>query len=104
MHNAHARHPTSAHHARTCLGATRGGSTSPLSSLCVITITPSVRVVSPQLFCHACCFVFSSVSNSMPNILLKFWPRQWEVAPWMPRPVSGMNACFVSRGGCVLLE
>ncbi len=55
--------------------------------------TPMVRVVSPHEFCQACSLVFSSVSNSMPNILLKFCPRQWLVAPWMPLPVSGMKAC-----------
>ena len=36
----------------TCVGATRGGSTRPLSSPCTMIITPIVRVVRPQLFCH----------------------------------------------------
>ena len=34
-----------------CLGATRGGLTRPLSSPCVMIITPSVRVVMPHEFC-----------------------------------------------------
>lgn len=28
----------------------------------------------------------------MLNIFAKFWPRQCDVAPWTPLPVSGMNA------------
>lgn len=60
--HAHAR-------GRTWTCATRGGMTSPLSSPWVMTMTPMERVVSPQEFCHACARVFSSVSNSMPNIL-----------------------------------
>ena len=34
------------------VGATRGGSTSPASSACVITSAPSSRVETPQLVAH----------------------------------------------------
>lgn len=44
-------------------------------------MTPMVLVVKAQLFCHASPLEPPSVSNSMPNILLKFCPRQWDVAP-----------------------
>mmetsp|Transcript_26390 Transcript_26390/g.77502 ORF Transcript_26390/g.77502 Transcript_26390/m.77502 type:complete len:228 (+) Transcript_26390:296-979(+) len=45
----------------TCVGATRGGSTSPLSSEWIITMTPIVRVVRPQEFCQGIClFCLSS--------------------------------------------
>ena len=50
---------------------------STLSSPCTMTATPMVRVVRPHEFCHANALPPSSVSNSMPNILLKFCPRQW---------------------------
>ena len=73
-----------------------------MSSLCTISITPMVRVESPQLFCQANSFCavpsFASpllavrsaaVSNSMPNILEKFWPRQWLVPPCKAQLASG---------------
>jgi hypothetical protein len=42
-----------------------------------------VRVVRPQLFWNTCCFSpVSGFSKVMSNILLKFWPRWCEVAPW----------------------
>jgi hypothetical protein len=31
----------------------------------------------------------------MLNIFEKFWPRQCDVAAWMPRPLAGMNASQV---------
>lgn len=36
----------------TCVGASNGGSTKPVSSLCVIMIAPINRVVAPQLVAH----------------------------------------------------
>jgi hypothetical protein len=76
-----------------CFGATRGGSTRPFESPCVMIATPIVRVVMPQLVCQAYFSSFASSRYFMPNILEKFWPRQCDVAPWTPRPLSGMNAC-----------
>ena len=34
-------------------------------------------------------------SNLMPNILEKFWPKWWDVAPCTPRPVTGIKASTV---------
>mmetsp|Transcript_11407 Transcript_11407/g.36436 ORF Transcript_11407/g.36436 Transcript_11407/m.36436 type:complete len:321 (-) Transcript_11407:620-1582(-) len=79
----------------TCTGATRGGSTSPWSSPCTMTITPMVRVVRPHEFCHASADPPSSVSNEMLNMRAKFCPRLWLVAPWIARPVAGTNASTV---------
>lgn len=47
--------------------------------------TPMVLVVIPQEFWYASCFspgLFGS-SNTISNILEKFWPRWWDVAPWV---------------------
>ena len=54
-----------------------------------------LRVVRPHEFCQARDRPPSTFSNSMPNIFAKFWPRQWLVAAWMPRPVAGTNASTV---------
>ena len=54
-------------------------------------MTPMERVLRPQEFCHANWDVLSLSSNSIPNILEKFWPRQWLVPAWMPRPVAGIK-------------
>ena len=77
------------------VGATRGGTTRPLLSAWIMIITPIVRVVIPQEFCQTFFCVLSSAVNSMLNILEKFWPRQWEVPPWMALPVAGMKASTV---------
>lgn len=79
----------------TWMAATLGGSTSPLLSPCTMTITPMVRVVIPQEFWYT--NVFSWVSGSsiwISNILEKFWPKWWEVAPCethKPRIQTGKN-------------
>lgn len=72
----------------TCTLATLGGSTSPLLSPWIIHITPMVRVVSPQEFWYTYCF--SSVSWSciqISNILEKFCPKWWDVAPWKKKRI-----------------
>mmetsp|Transcript_45726 Transcript_45726/g.115091 ORF Transcript_45726/g.115091 Transcript_45726/m.115091 type:complete len:231 (-) Transcript_45726:648-1340(-) len=79
----------------TWMGATRGGSTSPLSSPCTITITPIARVLMPQLFCQANAFSFLSFSNWMLNIFEKFWPSACDVAACTPRPFAATNASHV---------
>ena len=56
-----------------------------LSSPWTMTMTPMVRVDRPQLFCHACALPPASVSNSIPNMREKFWPRQWLVPPCVRR-------------------
>ena len=78
-----------------CSGATRGGNTNPMSSPCTMTATPMVRVVHPHEFCHAIYRPPVAFSNVMSNIFAKFCPRQWLVAPWIPRPVAGTNASTV---------
>lgn len=67
----------------TCRQATLGGSTRPLLSPWTMVRTPMVLVVIPQEFWKASCFSpgFLGSSNMISNILEKFWPRWWEVAP-----------------------
>lgn len=90
----------------TCTLATLGGSTSPLLSPWIIHITPMVRVVSPQEFWYTYCF--SSVSWSwiqISNILEKFCPKWWDVAPWKKKPDNKLymystkikHACIYSK-------
>ena len=79
----------------TCSGATRGGRTKPLLSPWTMMATPMVRVVHPQEFCHTMLRPPFLFSYSIWNILAKFWPRQCDVAPWMPRPVWGTKASTV---------
>merc|ERR1719420_1170242 len=68
------------------MGATRGGITKPFSSPCTKIMAPMERVEKPHEFCHTSVLEPESSSNLMSNILAKFWPKQWEVAAWMPRP------------------
>jgi len=63
-----------------------------------MTMTPSERVERPHEFCHTCSLSppgFCGSSTVMLNILEKFWPRQCDVPPWMPRPVVGMKPSTV---------
>lgn len=71
----------------TCRQATLGGSTSPMLSPWTMVRTPMVLVVIPQEFWKASCFSpgFLGSSNTISNILEKFWPRWWDVAPWGDR-------------------
>ena len=64
--------------------ATLGGSTRPMLSPWTIISTPMVLVVKPQLFRNTNCFSpVSGFSKVISNILLKFCPKWWEVAPWI---------------------
>lgn len=70
--------------ASTCRQATLGGSTMPLLSPWTIVRAPMVLVEIPQEFWKANCFSpgFFGSSKTISNILEKFWPRWWDVAPW----------------------
>ncbi len=61
------------------IGASRGGSTSPWSSLCVMMRPPTSRVETPQLVAQACSSLPSLFWNCTSNALAKFWPRKWLV-------------------------
>ena len=77
-----------------CVGAIFGGSTSPLSSECIIISAPIMRVVTPHEVCQTY-FVFSSSSmNFMSNAFAKFCPRQCDVPIWSAF-LSGMSASSV---------
>ena len=68
--------PLGVSRALTCILATRGGSTNPVSSPCTMVITPIVRVVSPHEFWYTSFFSWVSGSSYMiSNILEKFWPK-----------------------------
>ena len=53
------------------------------------------RVVKPQLFCHANWLWPASSMKLILNILLKFWPKQCDVAAWIARPLVGMKPSMV---------
>ena len=57
-----------------------------LSSPCTITVTPMVLVVSPHEVCQGIAFSPCSSSYWILNILPKFCPRLWLVAPCIARP------------------
>ncbi len=68
------------------MGAIFGGMMSPLLSPCIPIIIPMLRVVIPQLFCHAG-FSCSSLSMNLTlNAFAKWSPRLWLVATWIAFP------------------
>lgn len=83
----------------TCRQATLGGSTSPMSSPWTMVRTPMVLVVIPHEFWKASCFSpgLLGSSNTISNILEKFWPRWWDVAPW-----GKGDSCFNAMFTCLL--
>ena len=71
----------------TC--ASRGGTRSPLSSPCIITRAPIIRVVLPQEVCQAYSWLPSLDRYWMLNALAKFCPNSWLVPIWraLPSPI-----------------
>ncbi len=63
----------------TCVGATAGGSTSPLLSPCTMMIAPIMRVVKPQLVWWTYCSWLSLSVYWMPNARAKPSPKLWLV-------------------------
>lgn len=61
--------------------ATLGGSTTPVLSEWIMIIEPIERVESPHEVYQTNDFCLFSSSNHTSNILLKFWPSMWLVAP-----------------------
>ncbi len=68
------------------MGASFGGSTSPLSSECVMISPPISRVLTPQLVCHTYSSWPSLLWNCTSNALPKFCPRSWLVPACSARP------------------
>jgi len=75
--------------------ATLGGKTIPLSSPWVIIITPMLLVVNPQLVYQQNCFSFFLSKYWILNIFEKFYPKLWDVPPWIPLPVPQIKASTV---------
>ena len=70
----------------TWIGAILGGTTSPLLSLCTITIAPISLVVVAHDDVHAYLCFPSLSRNFMSNILVKCCPRLCEVPAWSDFP------------------
>ena len=66
----------------TWTGASRGGTTNPWSSLCVMMRPPTSRVDTPQLVAQAYSTWPAAFWNFTSNALAKFWPRKWLVPAW----------------------
>ena len=75
----------------TCVGASRGGITSPLSSLCVMISPPISRVLTPQLVAQAYSSLFCSLVNFTSNALAKFCPRKCDVPA-----CSALPSCIIA--------
>mmetsp|Transcript_9139 Transcript_9139/g.26677 ORF Transcript_9139/g.26677 Transcript_9139/m.26677 type:complete len:309 (+) Transcript_9139:454-1380(+) len=78
----------------TCVGATFGGSTRPLSSACVMTSAPMSRVLTPQLVAQTISRLPSLFWNCTSKALAKFWPRKCEVPLCSAQPFC-MSASMV---------
>ena len=63
----------------TCIGATFGGKTNPLSSPCAIIIAPINLHETPHEVCHAKCSTLSLSANLTSNGFEKFCARKWDV-------------------------
>src|SRR5207249_11555446 len=63
----------------TCTGASLGGHTRPLSSECVITSPPIMRVETPQEVFHTYSRPPAAVWYCTLNAFAKFWPRLCDV-------------------------
>src|SRR6266581_1649975 len=66
----------------TCTGASLGGATRPLSSECVITNPPIIRVETPHDVLHTYSRPPAAVWYCTLNALAKFWPRLCDVPAW----------------------
>ena len=75
----------------TSIGASRGGQTSPLSSECVITKPPTMRVDTPHDVFHANAVSPFSSWNLRSNALAKFCPRLCEVPA-----CSALLSCIIA--------
>ena len=75
----------------TCVGASRGGTTSPLSSEWVMMSPPMSRVETPQLVAQANSSLLSSVLNFTSNAFAKFCPRKWLVPA-----CSALPSCIIA--------
>jgi hypothetical protein len=69
----------------TSVGARSGGMRSPVSSPCVITSPPIMRVDTPQLVFHAKSSPPSAVWNFSSKARAKFCPRLCDVPAWSAR-------------------
>ena len=75
----------------TWIGASRGGSTRPWSSQCVMIRPPISRVDTPQLVAQAYSSLPSWFWNFTSNALAKFWPRKWLVPA-----CSALRSCIIA--------
>src|SRR5207245_8790406 len=66
----------------TCPGASVGGQTKPLSSECVITSPPIMRVETPQDVFHTYSRPPAAVWYCTLKAFAKFWPRLCDVPAW----------------------
>src|SRR2546426_6005448 len=66
----------------TCSGASLGGQTSPLSSECVITSPPIMRVDTPHDVFHTCSRPPAAVWYCTLKAFAKLWPRLCDVPAW----------------------
>ena len=63
-----------------------GGTTAPLSSPCVASMTPISRVVIAKVFCQAYWFSPSWSTKVISKAFENFWPSECQSGPWMAFP------------------